>query len=189
MRVEVKGQRGALVEHRPGYYAPKQFKDFDSKEKEHQLVEALVLNDPVTELQIAVEINYFRLSPDMYFVPVEVKIPGAGIALSQRGLGQETEFDFVGRVQNAAGRAVTTVRDTIKVKLTKTAAGKLARHNLQYDAGFLLTHGEYVFKFLARENLEGKMGTFEVQVFQLASSISEQTWNEPNGIEGVQLTI
>ena len=163
VRVEIKGLRSARLEYRPGYYAGKSFKDFDSKEKEQQLAEALRLDDPVTELPIALEINYFRLSPGSYFVPVALKVPGAGISLSQKGSRQETEFDFIGRIQDGAGHDVATVRDTIKVKLTETEAGKLARRSLQYDSGFMLGPGQYVLKFLARENLEGKMGTFEAR--------------------------
>jgi len=163
VRVEAKGLRNARLEYRPGYYAGKSFKDFDSKEKEQQLAEALRLDDPVTELPIALEINYFRLSPGSYFVPVALKIPGAGISLTQKGSRQETEFDFIGRIRDGAGHDVATVRDTIKVKLTETDAGKLARRSLQYDSGFTLGPGQYVLKFLARENLEGKMGTFEAR--------------------------
>jgi VWFA-related protein len=163
LRVEVRGQRSARLEYRPGYYAGKSFKDFNPQEKEQHLAEALALDDPVTELPIALEINYFRISPGSYFVPVALKIPGAGIALSQKGSRQETEFDFIGRVQTETGRVVETVRDTIKVKLTETEAGKLARRSLQYDCGFVLEPGQYAFKFLARENLEGKMGTFEAR--------------------------
>ena len=35
------------------------------------------------------------------------------------------------------------------------------RKNFQYDAGFTLEPGRYHMKFLVRENVTGKMGTFE----------------------------
>ena len=38
---------------------------------------ALLLGDPVTDLPLALEINYFRLVGDHYFVPVAVKIAGS----------------------------------------------------------------------------------------------------------------
>lgn len=35
-----------------------------------------MLGDPVTDLTLAMEINYFQLKRAEYFVPVVVKIPG-----------------------------------------------------------------------------------------------------------------
>ena len=39
----------------------------------------------------------------------------------------------------------------------------LASRNLEYDSGFTLPPGDYTVKFLARENVTGKMGTFETK--------------------------
>ena len=106
------------------------------------------------------EITYFRLVGDHYFVPVAVKIAGSEIALSRRGAGDTTEFDFVGQVTDSRGQIKANVRDTIKVKIGEGAA-QLATKNIQYDTGFTLSPGKYRLKFLARENQAGKMGTFE----------------------------
>ncbi len=35
-----------------------------------------MLDDPVTDLTIAMELNYFQLNRAEYFVPMVVKIPG-----------------------------------------------------------------------------------------------------------------
>ena len=35
-----------------------------------------MLGDPITELTIAMEVDYFQLNRAEYFVPVVVKIPG-----------------------------------------------------------------------------------------------------------------
>jgi hypothetical protein len=51
----------------------------------------------------------------------------------------------------------------IKVKLQGEQAAKVTQRHLQYDSGFVLTPGNYTFKFLARENQTGKMGTFETK--------------------------
>ncbi len=66
----------ANLDYRQGYYAGKQFAKFTAADKERQLEDALMLGDPVTELTIAMEINYFQLNRAEYFVPVVVKIPG-----------------------------------------------------------------------------------------------------------------
>jgi hypothetical protein len=125
------------------------------------LQDALLLGDPVTDLRLALEANWFRLGKDRYFVPVAVKIPGSAIPLAKKGGAETTEFDFIGQVKNDRGSTVTTVRDSIKIKLREENAGKLSSQSLTYDTGFTLTHGTYTLKMLVRENQTGKMGTFE----------------------------
>ncbi len=162
-RVQVKlaGKLQAKLDYRGGYFAPKQFGQFTADDKEMQLEQALALGDPVTDLPMALELDYFRLARDRYFVPVAVKIPSSAIALARKGENQVTEFDFIGQVRDAKGRLVSNVRDGIRVKLNEANAAQLARRHFQYDTGFTLAPGDYRIKFLARENQTGKMGTFE----------------------------
>ena len=160
VQVNVSKQYAAQLDYRNGYFAGKEFNKSTSADKERQLQEALILGDPVTDLPLALEINYFRLVGEHYFVPVAVKISGSEIALSRRGAGDTTEFDFVAQVTDAKGQVKGNVRDTIKVKMGEGAA-QLASRNIQYDTGFTLSPGKYRLKFLARENQGGKMGTFE----------------------------
>ena len=42
-----------------------------------------MLGDPITDLTIAMEVDYFQLNRAEYFVPVVVKIPGSELALAQ----------------------------------------------------------------------------------------------------------
>ncbi len=153
----------AKLDYRSGYFAPKDFAKFNSSDKERQLEEALQLGDPVTDLPIALEVNYFRLAKDRYFIPVAVKIPGSEVALAKKGAGGNTELDFIGQVRDSKGRLAATVRDGISVKLNAADAERLESRNFQYDTGFTLTPGEYTLKFLARENQNGKLGTFEAK--------------------------
>ena len=53
-------------------------------DKERQLEEALMLENPITDITIAMEVNYFQLNRAEYFVPVAVKIPGSELALARR---------------------------------------------------------------------------------------------------------
>jgi len=159
IRVELAGQKDAKLDYRPGYYADKIWKQFDSSDKEKQLSEAMSLGNPVTELPLAVELLYFRMEKGRYFVPMAVKIPGSKIDVKSG----KTDLDFVGTVKDSKGRTVATLRDEIKVKLPEGAAEKLAQRSLVYDAGFQLTPGQYRVKVLARENLGGKLGTFEAK--------------------------
>lgn len=151
----------AKLEYRSGYYAQKSFSKFTSADKESQLQEALMLGDPVTDLPLAVETDYFRLSKDQYYVPVSVKIPGSEIALAKKKGAESTEFEFIGQIRDAKGKLAGALRDGIPVKLKEETAAQLASRSLQYNAGFVLPPGKYTLKFLSRENQSGKMGTFE----------------------------
>ena len=152
----------AKLDYRQGYYAPKDFAKFNSSDKESQLQQALMLGDPMTDLPLALEVNYFRLGRGTYFVPIAVKIPGSSIELGKKGANEVTDFDFIGELRDSKGRLLPAgVRDGITVKLDAYSVAKLQSRNFEYDTGFTLPPGEYHLKFLARENRTGKMGTFE----------------------------
>ena len=154
--------RVARLDYRQGYYASKEFGKLNTTDKERQLAEALMLGDPVTDIDIAVEIDYFRLAHDRYFVPVVAKIPGSELELARHGGAESTRIDFIGQVKDSAGKIVQNVRDMADVKLKGQTAADLAKHPLEYDTGFTLAPGKYNLKFLARENETGKMGTYEI---------------------------
>jgi hypothetical protein len=150
----------ARLEHRPGYWAGKVWAKMSGQDKEQQLKEAISAGDPVTDIPLALQIDYFRVSPTSYFVPVSIKIPGSVVALAAKGGAQMTNFDFAGQIQDEQRAVVGNVRDNIKIKLDST---KTNRKSFQYDAGFTLEPGKYRMKFLVRENITGKMGTFETR--------------------------
>jgi VWFA-related protein len=161
IKVQTGKELSAKLDYRSGYFASKEFRKFDSSDREMQLAEALMLGDPVTDLTLAVEVNYFRQAKDRYFVPVSVKIPGSDIELARKSGAESTRLDFIGQVKDSKGMLQGTVRDEIKVQLKGDNLGQLAKRNLAYDTGFTLAPGAYTLKFLARENETGKMGTFE----------------------------
>ena len=163
VRVRLDRYPQAKLDYRSGYFAPKQWRAFNSSDKERQLEEALLLGDPITDLPLALEINWFRLTPERYFVALAVKVPGSALELARRKGSEETKLDFIGHVKDEKGRVASNLRDAIKVKLAGDQAARITRRQLQYDAGFALTPGVYSLKFLARENQTGKMGTFEMK--------------------------
>ncbi len=164
-RVEVKLNKDiqAKIDYRSGYFGEKEFKKFTTTDKEDQLSQALMLGDPLTDLSLTAELDYFRLARDRYFVPFSVKIPGSEIALAKSKGNAQTEFDFIGQVRDEHDKLVAVVRDGIKIKLSEKTAAQLSASPLAYDTGFTLPPGKYTFKFLARENETGKMGTYETK--------------------------
>ncbi|MGO9256704.1 MAG: VWA domain-containing protein [Bryobacteraceae bacterium] len=148
-------------DYRRGYYAGKEWKQFNATDKENALTQALMLGDPVTDIDIAMEIDYFRLAKDRYFVPIVAKIPGSELELARHGGADSTTIDFIGVVKDAAGKTVQNVRDFTPFKLKDATAQDLAKHPIEYDSGFTLPPGNYSLRFVARENTTGKIGTYD----------------------------
>ena len=123
-----------------------------------------MLGDPVTDLSVAVEVDYFRLARGKYFVPISVRIPGSALSFRNKGSKAATEMDFIGEIRDARGRQASVVRDTIPLKVASSTAGEVTRKQIQYDTGFTLGPGKYSLKFVARENGEGKAGTFQTPI-------------------------
>ena len=98
--------RIAKLDYRQGYYAGKQFNKFNESDKEHQLAQALMLGDPITDMDLAMELDYFRLARDRYFVPLAVKIPGSEIELARHGGADSTRLDFIGEIKDSKGTTV-----------------------------------------------------------------------------------
>ena len=149
------------LEYRLGYFAPSTFAKMTSADRETQLQQALESENPFTDLPLALEIDYFRLAQDKYFVPVSVKIPGSALSFRSKKRKAATELDFIAEVRDARHRVASVVRDTIPLKLDDATAGEVGRKQILYDTGLTLAPGKYTLRFVARENGEGKVGTFE----------------------------
>jgi VWFA-related protein len=149
------------MDYRQGYWAGKDFKKFDSSDKERQLDEALMMGDPITDMDMALDAYYFRLARDRYFVPVVAKIPGSELDLAKKGGVESTTFDFIGVVKDSAGKTVQNVRDYMPFKLKEDVANQLAKHPIVYPTGFTLPPGTYSLRLVARENTTGRIGTFD----------------------------
>ncbi len=164
VKIAINRPEVAKLEYREGYYAGKEFGKFSAVDKERQLEDALMLGDPVTDLTIAMELNYFQLNRAEYFVPMTVKIPGRELALAKKFGAEHTLIDFVGEVKDdITGATISNVRDSVDLKLTDATAAELSRRPIEYDAGFTLTPGRYSIKFLARDAETGRIGTYQTQ--------------------------
>jgi len=161
VRVSLTGGRDGELSYREGYFADKAFAKFNAADKERQLEEALLLDNPVTDIPIAMEVNYFQLNRAEYFVPVAVKIPGSELALARRRGAARTSIDFIGEVKDDFGITLQNVRDKLDIKLDEDTAAQLSKRPIQYETGFTLLPGKYVLKFLARDAETGRMGTYQ----------------------------
>jgi hypothetical protein len=151
----------AKLDYRQGYYGATTFAHMRDSDKESQLSQALLSENPVTDLPLALEIDYFRIEKTKYFVPISVKIPGSALIFQGKGSKQATQLDFIAEVMDARKRSAATVRDTIPLKISQDVVGQINQKSIQYDTGVTLTPGTYTLRFVARENGDGKVGTYE----------------------------
>jgi VWFA-related protein len=114
----------AKLEFKQGYYAPTTFAKMTGTNKEAQLQEALLSDNPVTDLQIAVEVDYFRLAKGKYFVPITVRIPGSALSFRNKGAKAATELDFVAEIRDARGRQASWWATRFRLRWRPPRPGK-----------------------------------------------------------------
>jgi VWFA-related protein len=162
IRISLKQNEEAKLDYRQGYYADKEFKKFNDVDRERQLEDALMLEDPITDLTVAMEVDYFQLNRAEYFIPIVIKIPGRELALAKRRGAEYTRIDFIGEIKDlVGGSTVQNVRDNVNVKLSDKTAAQLVKVPLEYDTGYTLLPGKYSIKFLARDDETGRIGTYQ----------------------------
>ena len=162
VKLTLNSDASASLDYRQGYYANKEFAHFNDADKERQLEDALMLGDPITDLTVSMEVNYFQLNRAEYYVPLVVKIPGRELALAKKMGSEHTLIDFVCEIKDDfGGTTVSNIRDSVNIKLSDQTAAQLARQPIEYDAGVTLLPGQYTIKFLARDDETGRIGTFQ----------------------------
>jgi VWFA-related protein len=162
-RVQIKVADGldAEVSHRAGYYGAKDYSKFNATDKERQLEEALKLEDPITDIPMAMEVNYFQISSAEYFVPISVRMPGSELTRPRPSGDTQAVIDMIGEIKDEYNVTIRNARDKLAFTLNQAAAAQVARRSIQYETGFTLLPGSYVIKMLARDTTTGRIGTFQ----------------------------
>jgi len=173
--VSLTGDRDVRLAHHEGYFADKEWARFTDADRERQLEEALMLDNPITEINLAMELNYFQLNRAEYFTPVHVKIPGSELALARRRGAAHTLVDFIGEVKDDYGYTIQNIRDRLDIPLDQETAEQLATRPILYETGFTLLPGKYVLKILARDSTTGRIGTYQT-AFEIPNLMKEETW-------------
>ena len=148
--------------YRQGYYGDKEWAKQSTADRERQLEEALMLENPITDITVALELNYFQLNSAEYFIPVSVKIPGRELALARRRGAQRVTLDFIAEIKDDPyGLTQGNMRDKVEKNLADSTAEQLATQPIQFETGFTLLPGKYVIKFLVRDAEAGRIGTYQ----------------------------
>lgn len=153
--------RAGELSYRAGYYGEKDFSKFNRTEKERQLAEALKLEDPITEIPMAMEVNYFQISRAEYFVPISVLMPGSELTRSLAVGASSVDIDMIGEIKDEHLVTYRNVRDRVRISLNRGAGRVTANQMIQYETGVTVLPGTYAIKLLARNDATGRIGTFQ----------------------------
>ena len=162
-RLTIKVDRGDVkLEYRPGYYAPADYQHATKDERERQLEEELASDLPATDMAVYLQALYFRNGDNRFFVPMSLVVPGSQIPFVKGGDRDKATLDIIGQVRDTAGHDIGDIRDTVKLAIDQSQ--QVQQKNVQYTTGFNLPVGKYHVKFVVRENVTGRMGSFETDL-------------------------
>jgi len=160
IRIEV-NRPDLKIQHRPGYFASKQFTRLTQTERDRQLEEALTVDRPFSDLPFILEADYFRQDGSTCQVPVSLQFAGDGVQFEEKGNRREAQLEFLAQIKDAKGGVAGVARDLVDVRLPAQSAEKIRGGQILYSTGFQLRPGDYKLKFLVRDNRTGKLGSFE----------------------------
>src|SRR5580658_6909262 len=88
---------GAKIHWREGYYGPKDYKIFNTEDKERQLGDAMSSEIAHNELPVVVETDFFRMDgkTNEVYVPVSAKLPSSALDWAEKKGQKEAEFEFL----------------------------------------------------------------------------------------------
>jgi VWFA-related protein len=160
-RIQVRTRRDGLkVEARSGYFAERDFVHTSRGDRETQLQDQLFAAVSATDLPVMVNAAFFRMSPDRYYVPVSLVVPGYAVPVANET--DKVVLDVLGMVRDEQGRPLGRFRQTLQFPpgTGKTLAGK----QVLYQSGVTLPPGRFSVKAVVRENATGLMGTYEAAI-------------------------
>jgi VWFA-related protein len=160
VKISLKEDTTAKLDYRQVYFAEKTWDKFNKSDKERQLQDALMMADPMTEIDVALQVNYFQMNSADYFTAIAVKIPGSELVLARKGGAERTTIDFIGEVKDEYGSTVGNIKDHVDRKLSGETAAQLSKQPLEWDTNLVLFPGSYSIKVLARDDETGRIGTY-----------------------------
>ncbi|HUB81887.1 MAG TPA: VWA domain-containing protein [Bryobacteraceae bacterium] len=160
IKISLKEDATAKLDYRQVYFANKTWEKFTSSDKDRQLQDALMMGDPMTEIDLSLQVNYFQLNSAEYFTGIAMKIPGSELALARKGGAERTTIDLVGEVKDEYGSTVGNIRDHVDQKISGETAQQLQHMPIEWDTNLVLLPGKYVIKVLARDDETGRIGTY-----------------------------
>ena len=164
--VKLNNKLAAKLEHREDTYADKVWGKLNAQDKEQQLKEALSAGDPPPICRWRCRSITSACRRRRTSCRSRSRFRGRWWRWRRRAARPPRNSISWARFRTRRRAVVGNVRDYHPGKLDpgrRRAQRPPARKSFQYDAGFTLEPGKYRMKFLVRENISGKMGTFETR--------------------------
>ncbi len=96
--------------------------------------------------------------PSCYYVPISVVVPGEAVPVS----ASNEMLDVRGFIRDERNQPFATIKQTITVP--PATRDTLGSRQVLFQTGATLPPGRYIARIIVRENVTGKMGTFETAV-------------------------
>ncbi len=97
-------------------------------------------------------------TPSCFYVSISVAVPGEALPAST----SDEVLDIRGFVRDERNQPFATIKQTVTVPAATRSA--LASRQVLFQTGATLPPGRYIARLIVRENVTGKMGTFETTV-------------------------
>jgi VWFA-related protein len=160
IKISLKEDTTAKLDYRQVYFANKTWEKFNASDKDRQLQDALMMADPMTQIDLSLQVNYFQMNSAEYFTGIAMKIPGSELALARKGGAERTTIDLIGEIKDEYGSTVGNIRDHVDTKISEQTAQQLQHMPIEWDTNLVLLPGKYVIKVLARDDETGRIGTY-----------------------------
>jgi len=162
IKVKLKNEpRGARISYKPGYYAPRPFKQVPAIEKLLAAADQMMSNSASGSIQTAVLAAPFRTAGAKAYVPVVVEADGATLLAGGGGKTMTTEL-YVNAV-DAQGSIQDSFDQRMQLDLEK-AGPALRQGGLKFFGHLELPPGDYSVRVLLRNGDTGTYGKRAVVV-------------------------
>jgi hypothetical protein len=170
LKVELKNApRGARLVHRPGYYAPKPYKQQSPLEKLLQTANEVMSGEEEGSIATSVLAAPFQVPGEKAYVPVLIEVDGKSLLANTQGTGLPTEVYVYALDETGAVHDFLT--QTLPLDLSKAGA-MLKQSGLKFFGHLDLLPGSYSLRVLVRNGVTGasSLRVVPVEVPQFAQA-------------------
>jgi VWFA-related protein len=97
-------------------------------------------------------------TPSCFYVPISLAVPGDAVPVS----ASDEVLDIRGFVRDERNQPFATIKQTVTVPAA--TRDSIASRQVLFQTGATLPPGRYIVRIIVRENVTGKMGTFETAI-------------------------
>lgn len=141
------GPQGARLVHRPGYYAPRPWRERPALEQKLASAELLLGGESGGDLDAGAVVAAFRTATGRAHVPVVFEVQGPSVL--EQGQGGRVALEFFAYAFDATGQLRDFVAQNVDLERAKVA-GRLQSGSLKLAGDLLLPEGDYLVRLLVR---------------------------------------